>query len=121
MSKKSSYTTFVHVSSQKDSKEPSYTQEVLHIADYKMYDHEVNLASYEYIYDKMQHLVGQVLTLIDASVSDRDQRKASKDIIRSYFAEKYGEIARDLHNYDSMGDLDQSALEQVSLEDVIGK
>jgi hypothetical protein len=35
--------------------------------------------------DEMQHLLGQVLTIIDASVHDPRQNKAMKDLIKQRF------------------------------------
>lgn len=36
-------------------------------------------------YHELQSLEGKVLTLIDATISDKEQKKAAKDIFRSQF------------------------------------
>lgn len=44
---------------------------------------------YDAIERHVKHILGKVLTMVDASFSDREQRKAMKDLIRQQF---YGEL-----------------------------
>jgi hypothetical protein len=39
------------------------------------------------IYEQRKHLLGKVLTVIDASISDPEQRKAAKDLINNAWYE----------------------------------
>lgn len=56
---------------------------------------------------------GKLLTLIDASFSDRDQRKAMKDVIRGQLLELYGD------QFDSMRELARSMAEEIGDKEVI--
>jgi len=41
------------------------------------------------IYEYQQNKIGKILTIIDASVSDHEQRKAMKDLIKEVFYSSY--------------------------------
>ena len=43
---------------------------------------------YPLIVDELSHLLGQILTIVDASVVDAEQRKAVKDLVRDKFNER---------------------------------
>ena len=55
----------------------------------------------EYGYDERKYLLGKVLTIVDASIPDKEQRKGIKDLIhdafysKTYFAESIEEILLD--------------------------
>jgi hypothetical protein len=51
---------------------------------------EDSLATYAFIQGEFSKVLGRVLTLVDASISEKNQNKAFKDIIKNYFAEEYG-------------------------------
>lgn len=48
------------------------------------------------IYDELGHLMGEVLTIIDASISDKAQNKAIKDLIRNKFGHVIHDVFRDM-------------------------
>jgi predicted kinase len=39
----------------------------------------------ENVYDQRKHLIGKILTIVDASFSDPEQRKAVKDMVNDAF------------------------------------
>lgn len=45
--------------------------------------------TYSYLEHELNNLTGKVLTLCDATISDKQQNKAVKDIIRSYVSETF--------------------------------
>jgi hypothetical protein len=49
-----------------------------------------SLATFAFVQGEFSKVLGRVLTLVDASISERIQNKAFKDIIKNYFAEEYG-------------------------------
>lgn len=48
-----------------------------------------NTLTFEFIKSNIQELEGQMLTLIDAVIEDKERRKATKDLARRAFSEKY--------------------------------
>jgi hypothetical protein len=62
-------------------------QEQCSSEDYQLSDGE-SLASFSLIKDTMRKLMGKTLTVIDASIMDKQQNKAVKDIIKSAFNEE---------------------------------
>jgi viroplasmin and RNaseH domain-containing protein len=63
-----------------------------------------SLATYAFIQEEFSKVLGKVLTLVDASISEKNQNKAFKDIIKNYFAEEYGFLSEML--------LDQKIMER---------
>jgi len=47
---------------------------------------------YSYLVSELKNLLGQVLTLMDATLTDERQLKAVKDIIREQFATKMSDL-----------------------------
>lgn len=50
-------------------------------------------AAYSLVESRISHLSGRIFTLIDASIADKDQKKAIKDIIRGFIAEEFSFFA----------------------------
>ena len=46
-----------------------------------------------FVHDNLDHLLGQVLTIVDAAITDVQQNKATKDLIRNTFANKHDWIS----------------------------
>ena len=83
---------------------------------------------YSYVIGQMKKLCGQVLTVIDASITNPTQLKAVKDTIRNHFAiefselweaseQKWEEIIEESTKDFTEEDIEKSA---VSLEEVVG-
>jgi len=51
------------------------------------------LATYSFIEKTLKAMTGRVLTIIDASISDKQQNKAIKDLIRKEFVLEFEAIA----------------------------
>lgn len=49
----------------------------------------INAFRASFIHDNLDHLLGEVLTVIDAAVTEPTQNKAIKDIIRKHFSKKH--------------------------------
>jgi len=54
---------------------------------------ERKLASYSFIQWRFSKMLGKILTLIDASIGDKQQNKAIKDLIKGDFINEYGELS----------------------------
>ncbi len=50
---------------------------------------EKNLFSFMFAKENIQHLEGRMLTIIDAVIADKEQRKSVKDLVRNEFGNKY--------------------------------
>jgi hypothetical protein len=84
------------------------------------YEKELNpnyfhgLGDYSFIQSRMSKLLGMVLTVIDASISDKVQNKAIKDLIKTDFVEEYAFLSESLIDDQYI----QDAQEDVALEDL---
>lgn len=58
----------------------------------KYQDRGKSVFDYSYVCTQIKKLLGQVLTVIDASYTNEKQLKAVKDIIRNHFATELGEL-----------------------------
>ena len=57
---------------------------------------------YGYILEMNKSLLGQVLTIVDASISDKIQNKALKDIIKDKFHLSFDKSYKDTHTSDQI-------------------
>ena len=84
------------------------------------------LADYTFIFKELRMMLGKVLTVIDASITEPKQNKAIKDIIRNTFIDEYSFLSDMIY-----GDMIKRAAEEsasmpdfnpneVSLEEVAG-
>ena len=55
------------------------------------------VADYSFVQSRMNLLLGQVLTLVDASITN-SQNKAMKDIIKGIFVEEYCQLTEMMHD-----------------------
>lgn len=78
--------------------------------------------SYEFTTMRLRRLLGQVLTVIDASINNESQKKAVKDIIRNDFALSMSDLWETSESK-YKGIIDEStkvAIEEESLEEALG-
>lgn len=92
--------------------------------DYVLSEGE-RLLSHSFIMDTMRKLMGRTLTIIDASIVDREQKKAIKDLIRQTYSDEMGfatEWAFDQKVMDNMipEDIDPTELGTVTVEQALG-
>lgn len=91
----------------------------------------VKLADYAFIQATLRTMLGQVLTVIDASILDKIQNKAIKDIIRGQFIDQYLFLSDQMNDKEeieamvkdfeeNLTDEDMSKLEAVTNEEVAG-
>ncbi len=55
--------------------------------DYAL-DEGERLLTHSFFMDSMRRLMGKTLTIVDASISDREQKKAVKDLVRNMFSDE---------------------------------
>lgn len=95
-------------------------------SDYYLSEGE-RLLSHSFFMDSMRRLMGKTLTIIDASIVDRQHNKAVKDLVRNMFSDEMeheGSWAYDQEVIakmaeESMPD-DISLLETVTIEEALG-
>lgn len=71
-------------------------------------ERELPPLTYDQVEDNLKHLQGQILTVIEASMADDEQRKAAKSLIKGFVNDKltwmfdlYGHTSsHELPNYD---------------------
>lgn len=87
------------------------------------------LADYGFIKGNLTNLLGRILTIIDASISEKVQNKAVKDIIRGEFIDEYVHLSNSLCNQDEMDKLTKNFSDEeieemqkkaISLDEVAG-
>lgn len=93
----------------------------------KWEDRGTSAFSYEFISAEIRKLTGQVLTVIDASISDERQLKAVKDLIRNHFADELNslwETSEGSWQETVEGSLEEAlkngTLQEATLEEVLG-
>jgi hypothetical protein len=59
----------------------------------KDYSGKSRLTDYDFVQNTLNFMLGEVLTLMDASIPDKVQNKAIKDIIKGMFISKYVELS----------------------------
>jgi hypothetical protein len=85
------------------------------------------LADYGYIQNEFSNMLGKVLTIIDASIVDKVQNKAVKDIIRNEFIDEYVHLSDALCDQEEIdkctGDFTDEEINKMgeaSIEEVAG-
>ena len=94
------------------------------IEDYKGVDGE-KLLTHSFLMDTLRKVMGRTLTIIDASVSEKQQNKAMKDLVRQIFSDEMefsAQWAFDQKKLDAMipEDVDPKELGTVSIEQALG-
>jgi hypothetical protein len=83
--------------------------------------HGTLLADYWFIESAISHLMGNVMTLIDATATDPVQKKAMKDIIRNHWADAFSYLGTSmLHTDFRLTDEQLEQATEVSLKDALG-
>lgn len=84
---------------------------------------EVSVAEYPVLLQSLKGLSGKVLTLIEASIQDKEQRKAVKDIVKRFFSEEMQNASELCYSREFISELmkgsDSTDDISVDLEDVI--
>lgn len=94
------------------------------IKDWKGMDGE-NFLSHSFLLDSFRKIMGRTLTMIDASIPEKQQNKAMKDIVRGIFSDEIGfasEMAYDQKKLqDMIGEIEEEEMpDAVSIEEVLG-
>lgn len=103
------------------NEEDVISYETLSLSDYEGADGEVAL-TYSFVMDVLRKIMGKTLTVIDASVSDKQQNKAIKDLIRGIISDEMSfaaDMAFDQEKLMEMGAGSQLG-EAVSVEEALG-
>lgn len=58
--------------------------------------YQVYSSTHQYLHDSHSHLLGRILTLVDATFVDAEQRKAFKDLVKSEFNDGWNDDMRDI-------------------------
>lgn len=69
---------------------------------------EQNYLTEQGVKSQIQYLQGQILTLIEATVADKEQREATKDIANRYFNKRLDVVFKITHEELTQGDNDFS-------------
>lgn len=98
--------------------------EKIDVAKYQLGDGEY-LITHSFLLDSFRKLMGKTLTVIDASITDKQQNKAMKDMIRGIFSDEMEFAAELCFDQEKMqekipDDIDPETLGSVSIEEVLG-
>lgn len=91
----------------------------------KQPDNRSFLADYHFIQEEMGHMMGEILTIIDASIIGT-QNKAIKDLIKTIFVNEYCKLTELMHSqedFEEMGIIEDDeieSLEEVSRDEALG-
>jgi predicted outer membrane repeat protein len=81
--------------------------------------------SYSFLMDTLRKLMGKTLTIIDASILEKQQNKAIKDLIRNAFSDEIdfaSEMAFEQREIQKLipKDIDVENMPETSIEEVLG-
>ncbi len=82
-----------------------------------------NLLAHSFLIDSFRKLMGRTLTLIDSSITDKNQNKAMKDIVRGIFSDEMefaGDMCFDQKKLEKMIPEDAENIPAVSIEEALG-
>ena len=78
------------------------------------------LADIFFIQKKLKTLTGKILTLVDATISDKQQNKAFKDIVKKEFMEELTFITEIMNDGVKYGDFDNGGIpETISVDEIL--
>lgn len=84
------------------------------------------LLSHSFFMDSMRRLMGKTLTIADASLSDKEQKKAVKDLIRNMFSDEMAHEADWAYDQEVITKManeqfpDLEDIKSVSIEEALG-
>lgn len=85
------------------------------------------LLSHSFFMDSMRRLMGKTLTIVDASISDREQKKAVKDLVRNMFSDEMEHEGRWAYDQDVISKIAEASIpedpaewETVTIEEALG-
>ena len=52
----------------------------------------ISYADHSFVLDVLKRISGQMLTLVEASTPDKEQRKALKDVVKGFFSEEMNHV-----------------------------
>lgn len=84
---------------------------------------ERRLVDFHFIMNQLSMSMGDMLTIIDASITDQFQRKALKDLIRKSFSERINDAVSWTVNTvtePELSDEEFKSLKEVSIDEVLG-
>lgn len=95
-------------------------------SDYFMSEGE-RLLSHSFFMDSMRRLMGKTLTIVEASINDREQKKAVKDLVRNMFSDEMEHEGNWAYDQNILASLAEASMPEdpkdwksVSIEEVLG-
>ena len=86
----------------------------------------VSYADHSFVLDVAKRMSGRMLTLIEASISDKEQRKALKDMVKGFFSEEMNHVSDLMFSQEYMNNMCQKAtdeapqnLQSIDIEEII--
>lgn len=103
------------------NEEDVISYETLSLSDYEGADGEVAL-THSFVMDVLRKIMGKTLTVIDASISDKQQNKAIKDLIRGIISDEMSFAADMAFDQEKLMEMaDQTVFgDAVSIEEALG-
>ncbi len=77
------------------------------------------LADHAFILRVMGHLLGKVLTTVEATTSNEHQAKAIKDLMRGHFSEEMEFVGSMLFDQEEVNKMAEESMEGLSDEDIV--
>lgn len=122
------YTQFVTHTNEIMGKETYDAYKIKNIADENVLIEETKLADHAFVLRVMGHLLGKVLTTVEATTSNEAQAKAIKDLMRGHFSSEMEFVASMMYNQEevnkvaeeSVAGLRDDEIMSVEIEDVLG-
>lgn len=84
----------------------------------------ISYADHSFVMDVLKRISGRTLTLVDASIQDKEQRKAMKDLVKGFFSEEMDHVASLMFSQEYTSDLaancqNSDDVEVIDVEEII--
>lgn len=113
------YTQFVTHSTEVMGGERCDAYETQNIADAEVVIPGTKLADHAFILRVMGHLLGKVLTTVEATTASEKQAKAIKDLMRVHFSEEMEFVGDMLFVQEEVNKVAEESMEGLSDEDIV--
>lgn len=112
------YTQFITHSTEHLGGEKCDAYDSVEIAESEKALEGEKLADHSYILRVMGHLLGKVLTTVEASTSDKGQAKAIKDLMRSHFSQEMEFVGSMMFDQTVLGKMAEESLEELEEDEI---
>lgn len=89
------------------------------ISEFEVTVTDTKLADHAFVLRVMGHLLGKVLTTVEATTPNEKQAKAIKDLMRGHFSDEMEFVASMMFNQEEINKMAEKSMEGLSDEEIV--